>query len=314
MACCLYDGLQEVLGEPNVVDAIGCPWLHNSELACDLWPPAESERKLDSFFALDSISGQWEGRRLDRYDKDFDLIVVHACANRDGDWGRVLPLLDLLRPGGKVAFVEGWDAAWQVSRPDFRIDAYFRKEIMAGVGYPGLPHHLGFAAPARWFEPVPVEDAARPYDVVFVGNPDSAHPGNPEMRWRMLSDLFRTRRHHCSVAATRGLGVEEYWRLLRQAKLALCPAAADGADSLRTYEAVAAGAVPVFVGYPDHVREPWFTGEHAIFCDSGTLVEHLDEALGHDQTAKRRALLAHAKEEHTTRARAEKLLRCVGLL
>jgi hypothetical protein len=132
----------------------------------------------------------------------------------------------------------------------------------------------------------------------------------------MLANVFRTRKSHRSIIATHRLGYEHYFDILRHSKLALCPTGADLTDSLRTMEAVACGAVPIFVGYPDHVRDPWFPNEACISCTADTLAEHIDEALSHDLTPRRMALLEHARKYHTTRARAIKLieLTCPGVV
>jgi hypothetical protein len=297
LACCIWDGLQEVLGEENVVDAVGCDWLHASTAG-----DSATER---------CVPGGRGGSILGKVYKDFDFLVVHSCFNRDHNWNWCLMWQNYLRSGGKVAYVEGWDAAWQIEPPGMKFDAVFRKEIKPGVEYPYVPIPLGFAAPERWFRHGSLEDGHRAYDVCFIGSPETCHPNDPDLRWRALKNLFRTRRKHHSVVATHYLGFEEYYGTLRRSKLALCPAAADGADSLRTYEAVACGAVPIFVGYPNHVRDPWFPNELVYQCSVEDLPEHVDEALSHDLTEKRKALVEWGKKHHTTRARAEKVLKLV---
>ncbi len=132
------------------------------------------------------------------------------------------------------------------------------------------------------------------------------------MRWPALGKVFQTRRTHKSVIATRGLGYDTYFDTLRRSKLALCLPAADNADALRTYEAVACGAIPIFVGYPDHIRDPWFPNEACISCTVDTLAEHIDEALAHDLTPRREVLMDWALKHHTTAARARKVLEVMG--
>jgi hypothetical protein len=127
-----------------------------------------------------------------------------------------------------------------------------------------------------------------------------------------MRQVFDTRRHHKAVVASRGLGFDAYYRILGSAKLALCPTAADSSDSMRTYEAVACGAIPVFVGYPNHTRDPWFPGETSISCEVDTLAAHLDDALSHDLEPMRRRLRDHAIVHHTTKARALKVLTTLG--
>jgi hypothetical protein len=297
----VFDGLQEVLGEDNVVDAYGSPWLHS-------WP--DSDRTQD-------VGTSRQGKAWGENWGPFDLLVIHSCYNRDYEWPHVASWLATLKPGGKVAYVEGWDAAWQIHcPPGTRADAYFRKEIKGSVSYPIAPHCLGYAAPSRWFWDGALT-AERDLDVSWIGNPETGHPDSLDMRWDMLSATFRTRRKHACVIATKRLGMDLYRSLLRRSKLALCPAAADGADSLRTYEAVAAGCVPIFVGYPDHVRDPWLGGDMCFSCRPDRLPEVLDEALKQAQSGhldqKRAALWEHARKHHTTAARARKILGVLGL-
>ncbi len=308
LGSCLWDGLQEVLGEANVVDAVDSPWLHKS--SCDLLCDDEAIRRLSAPPIMRAIGASREGRRMTDADKgSFDILVLISSFNRDADWNWARERLSWCKPDARVAYVEGWDAAWQMGRPEMDVHAVFRKEIASWVDYPYSPHHLTFAIPERMFIK---HESERTCDVFWSGNPDSCHPDHP-VRWPMLGKVFHTRKHHRSVFATIGLGWEAYWDLLRSSKLALCPSGADDTDAMRTYEAAACGAIPVFVGYPERVRDPWFGGEHCFNCTVDTLVDHLDEALSHDLTGRRKALLEHARKHHTTAARARKVLTTLGL-
>jgi hypothetical protein len=313
LMCCLWDGFQDLLGKENVFASM--PNAALEQRGCKQEGEL-SDRNMSVEPIVASISGSRPGKRLGAElacDEltDFDLLLVFSSFNRDHGWQRIRDLTARLRPKGKIVFIEGWDAAWQIEKPEISFDAYFRKELLPGGHYPYAPiYHLSFAAPARWFQPLP--DVHRPYDVVFIGNPCSNHPER-DVRWAMLQNVWKTRKRHASVVATAGLGHDTYWRILRQSKLALCPAAADGADSLRTYEALAAGCIPIFVGYPNHIRDPWFPPELIYDCQSDTLAEHIDEALSHDLRPKRQPLLEWGKKHHATRTRAEKVLRVLGL-
>lgn len=298
LASCLYDGLQEVCGHDNVIDAVGCDWLHagSDGMGSDV---------------VKAVSCVRPGRNLTEQGFALsDLIVLNACFNRECSWEWASKWLNHLKPGGKVAYVEGWDAAWQVNDPEIHVDAYFRKEIASHVQYPMQPHPLTFAAPARWFDWQETGD--RPIDVYFSGNPNTCLPSAP-VRWPALGQVFRTHRTHRSIIVTSASDVEYegYLSMMRHSKLALCLPAADNADSFRTYEAVACGAIPIFVGYPNHVRDPWFPPELVYSCSVEDLPEHIDEALAHDLTEKRQALIEWSRKNHTTRARAEKLLKVV---
>ena len=307
----LYEGLQDVLGEENVVDAVNSPWLHKSSLDRLCAEHAERPGMRASEAVIRGISGSREGCLLDNDGLTplCDLLIINACFNREHDWPWIVRFLEILRPTGKVAYVEGWDAAWQVEpRPPIHIDAYFRKEIKRGVAYPMQPYYCTFAAPSRWFEP----DGERPIDLFWSGNPDACLPGQ-EVRKPMLAEIFKTRRTHRSCIATCGLGYDYYFQMLRLSKFALCPSGADLTDALRTMEAVACGAIPIFVGYPNHIRDPWFPGDTSVSCTVSTLADHIDEALSHDSAPKRAALLAWAKEHHTTAARARQMLAVLGM-
>lgn len=297
LSCVLWRGLQEVLGEQNVVDAVGNPLLHRSTAG--------------SGHGLEVICGHAEGKILRPGDGPFDLVVIHSCFTRELTWDFVFALLKYATKNVKVAYVEGWDAAWQVEPPQMMVDAYFRKEIKPGVKYPTPPHHLTFALPEESY--TKRVGAPRPWDVCFIGSITTGHPDKLNLRRDMVGSLIQAKRLKDFVLATPGRGMAFYYDTLAESKLALCPVAADGADSLRTYEAMSAGAVPVFVGMPDYQREDWFTPDTAYFCGVGDVADCVDRALSVDLTARRAALLEHGRKFHTTKARAEKVLRALGV-
>jgi hypothetical protein len=300
LASCLWDGLQEVCGEANVVDAVGCPWLHLGSDGCG----SDVVRAVSC--VRNGVVKDNEG-----LSSLCDLLVINACFNREHDWPWIVQFLELLTPTGKVAYVEGWDAAWQVHPPKIHVDAYFRKEIAPNVAYPMPPHYLTFAAPERWFL---LDNGRRTCDVFFSGNPNTCLPAHP-IRWPALGEVFRTRNTHRSIIATTGMGLDyfRYFAAMRQSKLCLCLPAADNADSFRTFEAIACGAVPIFVDYPLHHRDPWFPRDACITCTVSTLAEHIDEALSHDLAPRRAALRDHALKYHTTAARARQMLTALGM-
>lgn len=310
LVSCVWDGLQEVLGEGNVVDAVDSPWLHKSSADRMLHENTGGERALGGMEVVRLLGASREGCRLNVKDDPYDFMVLASSFNRDRDWDWARQMRrDWVKPGGKVAYLEGWDAAWQVVPPEMQVDAVFRKEISRQVQYPYSPVHLTFAMPERLFVK---QDGHRPLDLFWSGNPDSCHPDHP-VRWPMLSRAFQCHTHHRSVMATYGFGFDAYFDLLRKTKLALCPSGADDTDSLRTMEAAACGAIPVFVGYPDHVRDPWFPPETCFTCSVDELPGVIDEALKSDLAPKRAALLKHSREFHTTACRARKILQTLGL-
>ncbi len=308
LSSCLWDGLQELLGENNVVDAVGSIYLHRSS--------AEESCGGSAFghHALRDVSGTRDGLVHNAQDEGgYDILVINSCFNRDQSWEWAKTWRPLLKPTGKVAYVEGWDAAWDINPPQMDVDAVFRREISVSVSYPYAPRHLPLAAPLRWLSPVGVgeEDASRPMDVFFAGNPNSCLPGQP-VRWQMLSKVFEAKRVHYSTVSTYGIEWTTYMKEIRRSKLALCPPGADGCDSNRLFEAAATGAIPVIVGMPtDRIRDPWFPGEICFSCTVDQLPGTIDEALNNDQTGRRMALLDYARKHHTTRARAKRLLEAV---
>jgi hypothetical protein len=102
-----------------------------------------------------------------------------------------------------------------------------------------------------------------------------------------------------------------YLDLLKQSKLCLVANGGGGSsDGPRQWEAIAAGAIPVFVSQPCRVRWPWFVvGEH-VFWSNGrdNLPACLDHALKQDLPGMRQRLQEHAIREHTTEARAKQFL------
>ena len=310
LASCLWDGLQEVLGEENVVDAVGHRLLHNYTCGETEWQGETGDSRFGSKDVLGGISGRRHGRHLVDSEERFDLLVLNAAFLREFDWSWADPWVNRLNRGGKIAYVEGWDSAHEVHKPPIAVDAVFRKEIDPSFSYPYDCHHLTFAAPARWFHSED-ETRERPFDVFYSGTTHSN-----AIRWATLAAVFQSRQHHKSIVSSKHMGVSvpAYFNYYRQSKLALCPASAEGADSLRTYEAVACGAIPLFVGYPSWRREEWFGGKIFQCSRPDEVAAHIDAALDRDLPAMRRELLAFARQHHTTRARAEKLLRLTEIL
>jgi hypothetical protein len=311
LASCLWDGLCEVLGEANVYDAVGHRYLHALEAGEVVHAgDGSADDRFGHTTVLGSISARRLGRVLAPSDTDFNLLVLNAAFLREYDWDWAGRWYDRLAPRARVAYVEGWDGCWEVHPPGRHVDAVFRKEINPDRDYPYDPVYLPFAAPSRWFDRADLA-APRPLDVFYSGTTDS----NP-VRWEALAGVFGSRRPHAAVVASARLGlpVADYFGHYRRSKLALCPASAEGADALRTYEAVACGAIPLFVGYPPWRRADWFDGTMVFQCGTAAEVAaHIDAALDRDLPAMRRALWEHAWRYHTTAARARTLLERTGV-
>jgi hypothetical protein len=298
LSACLYDGLQELLGEGNVSDAGFTGALHAGH---NLGPCARV--------------GAWRvGRRLDASEgAAYDLLILNACLTRDHpDWHWAAMLREChLRPGGRVALVEGHDGYNEVHLPPFECDAYFRRELdpTFPYPYPKAPHCLMMGAPRRWFE---LGEHERPIDVYYT----AASLGTSH-RWDVCAAAYQTKTRHRSIVGSTGVGMELYFSWLVQSKIALCPAGAGNcADCLRTWEVVAKGAIPVFVGYPERTRDPWFEPDTYRRCpDASALPETIDALLSMPPAKladARRRLLATALQDHTTVARAKRLLELTG--
>lgn len=128
---------------------------------------------------------------------------------------------------------------------------------------------------------------------------------------------FSTKRKHQSLISSCGaLGFESYANYMRTAKLALCPAGAGdtSSDCMRTWEAVSRGAIPVFIGYADRIRDPWFESDECFWCpDVKNLPDVIDRALGINLDSMRIKMQANARHNHTTKARAQKVLDVLGM-
>jgi hypothetical protein len=248
-------------------------------------------------------------------DRDFDLMVVNACFLREHKYEWLDKFLDRLTPNGVEVWVEGWDSCNECHAPVFgrNIKAVFRRESLPREdAYNYKPHSLMMAAPPHWFDHAGENDRhERPVDVFYAG----AVMASPE-RWACLSRMFQTKRQWKIIAASCGISFTTYFDHFRTARLAVCPVgAAGGFDCLRTWEAVSHGCIPVFVGWPNRVREPWFSlGCYFQVSTSDELPDMLDYVLNLTDLEERRTrMLAEAWEWHTTTARAARMLDIAGV-
>lgn len=323
LATCLLHGLMKVVGGYNVKLAQPMTCLYESGTnPCSriVWEPKEACE--NTVWAISVMSDQ---------DRDFDLMVVNACFLRDRDWSFVIDMLPRLRERASIAYVEGWDDCGEcrpvppeilesqvTSGMAFRWE-FFRREVKPGVAYlygrresPREVHCLPMAAPPHWFGHAGENDRhERWLDVFYAG----AVMASPE-RWDCLSRMFQTEKRWNVIAASCGTGFATYFDYFRSAKLAVLPVGAGGCfDCLRTWEAVSHGALPVFVGWPERVREPWFSQD--VFWVAETvdrLPGLLDYVLGLPDLEERRTMmLKEAWERHTTISRAKRMLEIAGV-
>ena len=312
MAMVLWDGLQELIGEENVVDVNRVSFLHRD--GCEAAHPRtgnQNERSFSSNWLAHDLSASRQGRHWEADEKNFDLLVLNASFIMNQGWDAVWTWINYLKPNcrHKVALIEGEDSSRDIVKPCLACKV-FRKEVDYGP-YPYRPYPLSFAVPQRWLWTKDTEDH-RTCDVFFVGNPEVDGCN----RWQMMQNVFATSRKHRAVIASRGLApdVDIYFALLQRSKLALCPSSAAGADSWRTYEAVAMGAIPVFLEYPARVREPWFNEKNCFAGSAANVHDIIDWALAGDLGNMRQNLREHVRQFHTTRYRAQTLLQRMGFI
>lgn len=289
LSSCLWDGLQEVLGEDNVYDAGFTPSLHYHETS--LGP---SHR----------ISGSRPGKCLQASDGDFDLLVLNKAFLRDHHWNYAYELQGRLLSTARIAWVEGEDNYTDITVPPFAFHAAFRREIAYGVSYPYRCFPLLFSAPRRWFKPI---NHTRMYDVFYA----ASYQSNP-IRWPTFSKMWDTQNRHLSIACSGSVGFETYFDFMRNSKITICPPGA-GSDCMHQWEAIACGSIPLFVGHVPMDRGVWFP-ECILTCDTvEDLPRVIDHALGLDLEKMRAELNSWALLHHTTAARAKFLLEKVRL-
>lgn len=218
-----------------------------------------------------------------------------------------------------MVYVETLDSPREVFPPLWPVDAVFRREIDPAVQYADAygrkPIPLLGAAPARWFD---WSQGDKNFDVFAVSSAVTPLPGWRE-RWEALQRVFDTHTKHTSVAGSGALELGVYLGLLCCSKLCVvAPGGGNSSDGPRQWEAVAAGAIPVFVSQPCRVREvihpsgalmPWLPGGTHFWAERAEdLPGVLDDALKADLPAYRARLRAAALADHTTEARARQML------
>jgi len=292
LASCLWDGLQEVLGAENVRDAGHTPDFHSHQME------TPNQRLCSSRVGYHATS----------VEQDVDLMVLNACFTNTFDWHWAWKMQNRLKPGGKIAYVEGWDRADQIqdpnqmSNPPFLVDAVFRREIDPNVAYPYRPYHLDFAAPARWFLTTKQLGMKRDIDVYFAGHCPT-HAVRVAMMKEVASLAFRR-----DLTFVLGNGhpfiPEQHFNLLRRSRIALCPVGVENSSTLRTYEALACGAVPLFIGSPLRVRSgpDYEDGTYGACQHASELLPLIDTLLHLPEVRP------CAEGLHTTAARARRLL------
>ncbi len=288
----LWDGLRSLLGNENVVDATGCDFLHRQD---DSGP-------IERTASPGEILGDH---------RDFDLLVLNACFNRNHDWNWVQEIKAArLKPGARIAYVEGWDGANEIYPVPMHVDHVFRREYDPVIAYPYAPiTPLTMSAPLRWFDEPRKKMADRFIDVICLSWWHAA-----PIRWECYQRVFDIAQRNKVVLAGGYLPYPMYWDRLKNSKLCICPPGGGNcSDTMRTYEAVACGTIPVFVGHPKRINDPWFASYDAFFCphpnDIPPTLNRILSTNEFDLQAMSDRLVQYGRTHHTTIARAATLLK-----
>src|SRR5215831_7148277 len=287
-----------------------CDWI-----ASTLWHGFRelvgAENVYDAWEGLRNLSGtEIRTEQLMGDEAGFDLLVINACFLRDRSWEWIAGHLGVetkgvpggrLLPTARVVYVEGWDGEWDINLPHVPVDAIFRREIDERYIYPYECHPILMAVPEAFFE---TSDHERDIDVCYMVNAKSVG-----LRWELHDVLnglppwisrFLTPRQEFGAVI-----YSDYLNVLRRSKLCVCPPGA-GSDCMRQWEAIALGAIPVFVGHAPRWRIPWFSSSEIFWChDVADLPKVIEQALGSDLITRRLKMQANALKNHTIRARAQ---------
>lgn len=290
LASTLWDGLRDLVGAENLFTAAPASFVP---------------------FELEGEKPREMGAEI-----GFDLLVLNSCFLFDHGWDWALGHLGIetrgqsggrLKASARIAYIEGDDSAAVIRQPLSDADVVFRREIDPEIDYPYACHPLGFAVPERWYD---VEPRERWIDAAYLVNGKDV-----PVRWEILRVLEAMNERFQVVLTPTGNAVpfDRYRDILLHSKLCICPPGA-GSDCLRQWEAVAFGAIPVFVGHPPRRREPWFSGDEVYSCDRpDELPGLLERALADDLDERRRRVQHNSLLAHTTRARAQRLLNLSGV-
>lgn len=308
IASTLYFGLCEVLGSENVIDFMGSPPYHppyreNVDFPIyrySYYPGTPRQEELLPF----------ERRVLPFIESgEIAAVFIFFSWERSYSWDIVRYWISRIRSNPKIAFINGDDRIRPSTAPPEFLKSYvFQREILHSQNYPYKPIPLYMAIPEREL----VTSLGNPHiDISYLGNP--SHPSRAEV----AQVVSRSQKLRFLVSNGSLLGWPEYIGVSRQSKFVFCPPGA-GWDCFRTYEAAAAGAIPVFL-HPDCsvISQPHFYPlTTAIYGKNVEVaVRRVEESVESGTWKERRRLVwSHTHEYHTTRARAQYVLKEMNLL
>lgn len=180
-------------------------------------------------------------------DKDTVLICNHAVPYRE--------VLDKLRYNGKKYVLVSLSDENLIDPCEWLHDPHCIKSFRNYI-HPALIKHpkvttfgLGYKRELQnYIKSIKVE---RDTIWCFAGTPH----GERASMLSLFKDLAPNKTHCCSgFGAKDGLETQEYARILKQSKYALCPPGQDSMDSFRLYEALEAGCIPVTLKYSNQFK------------------------------------------------------------
>ncbi len=302
----LYSGFCDLVGKKNVVLAEPYPYLEHD----DCGPSGRILPRMPKFSsAIGSTRVVAPILGDGHLDGSFDLVVLNASFNRDHNWTWASMMVhSSLAKNGVVAYVEGWDAATGEvfpAPPTLPITRVFRREILPGHAYPYYPTPLQWGCPEWWLD--------EPRETKTIDVSCLCSPHTVASRWPIMAKMFETSTRYMSVVGG-AIEFEKYLWVTRRSKYVVIPPGG-GSDCIRQWEAIGCGAVPIFVGHPPRVREPWFTADEILECSIEQLPATIDNALSNiDLPAMQARLERRVRAEHTTKARAQRLVDLTGVV
>lgn len=313
LSAMLFRGFVEFLGANRVFDVAPSYYLHfdddsNSSRLCRNITCEEIGR-CDGLIGL-LRNGELDPRILAN-ETDRIVFVLHNSHLRDtaGSWVRAQEIYESLPQSAKVVYIIGDDHCGPYAMVPFMVSVVFQREIDPQRPEAITSQPLPFGCLPSWLPDVPSTD--RPIDVFYAGSPTDSNRCSMPHKMARLADAG------LSVVCGTGKGMPRsvYMEMLRHSKMAICPTGGGNcSDTLRNWEAIAAGALPIFPSHPNRVRGGF--GLESVLDFHSMTWENLVERLTHmrhsvDWTRVVRELSCLARV-NTTTERARRVLQYVG--
>ncbi len=161
------------------------------------------------------------------------------------------------------------------------------KQVFESLGHPQVLY--AGASAVRGSTPslarlAPPVEAERPYDVVFIGD-----FGKPyyRQRTRYAHRLLQLSDRYKILVSTKRFSIEEYFRLMGQAKIVVEAPSVQGGVNMRAFEAVQFGALLMHEELDRSIEEFFRPGEEVVLFREDNLEELVEYYLRHDDERKR---------------------------